>query len=496
MPFSASPPGSRTLAAGRAALLTCLALVMAWSAGCAPTEPAPRPRPPLVVLVVLDTLSAFHVSHLGYDRTTTPNLDALAADGISFEQTVSPASYTVASIPSLLTGRLPDRHGLVWYKMVLPESETTVAEMLAAAGYSTYGAIAVANGGPAYGNDKGFHQFLEVYEGPGGPGAQVFEHKGRTVHVPRADEFLPLVQARLDRRAPDERLLLYLHVLEPHGPFDPPLEFKQRIRDERFPHPYQEGDRDRIQAEMAALDPEQIPDPGQIERVIHLYDANILWADHELGRILEELRNRGLYDEALILVTADHGEAFWQHGVFGHGQQVYEPHVRVPLVIKPPKGTAPKGVRYSGLTSTLDVLPTIAHWLDLAQPENPLDGHSLVEVLNDPSRGLPPREILLRSRQDYQQFALRADDWKAIAQTERDEHGALRLVSVELYDLTVDPSETNDLAEAQPERAQALGKRILERLSELDGAARVGRGELSPADVQLLERLGYTGIGD
>lgn len=213
-----------------------------------------------MVLVVLDTLSAFHVSHLGYDRATTPNLDALAADGISFEQTVAPASYTVASIPSLLTGRLPDRHGLVWYRMVLPQSETTLADLLAAAGYSTYGAIAVANGGPAYGNDKGFHQFLEVYEGPGGPGAQVFEHRGRIVHVPRADEFLPLVQARLDQRGPDEPLLLYLHVLEPHGPFDPPLEFKRQIRDERFPHVYEEGDRERIQAALTELETDAIPD--------------------------------------------------------------------------------------------------------------------------------------------------------------------------------------------------------------------------------------------
>lgn len=170
--------------------------------------------------------------------------------------------------------------------------------------------------------------------------------------------------------------------------------------------------------------------------------------------------------------------------------------MRVPLVIKAPMGTAPSGTRYSGLTSTLDVLPTIAHWLDLPQPENPLDGKSLVEILLDPAQTLPAREILLRSRQDFRQFALRAEGWKAIAHTSLDEEGALRLERVELYDLTLDPGEKNDLAALRAEHAEALGRRILTLLAELDGAAHVGRFELSPADVQLLEQLGYTGIGD
>lgn len=487
-----APPPSTLPARRLATRLPALvlgALQLALAACSTELEPV-GPRPRLVVVVVMDTLAAGHVSHLGYDRLTTPNLDALARDGVTFEEALSPASYTVASIPSLLTGRLPDRHGLVWYKKSLPDEEVTLSEIFRAAGYATFGAVAVANGGSAYGNDQGFDEFVEVYLGEGAPGARTIERKGRTVHLPAAEEIVPIVRERLDRMAKDERLLLYLHFLQPHGPYDPPFAYKCRFQDERYPGPYREGDGDRAQERVRAGG----LDEKTKQEVIHLYDANVYWADESLGAVFDKLRGRGLYDDALIVVTADHGEAFWQHGRVGHGEKVYEEYVRVPLVVKLAGGEAPRGVRIPGLVSTLDVLPSLCDWLDLPAPGNVLDGRSFAELVAEPGRPSRHDALLLRSGEKSGRFGLRTSTAKVVVHVETDESGARTVRSVELYDLVEDPLELVNVAGERPDEAAALARRALAHLAELRSAQRVEPGQLPVADIVLLRELGYTGL--
>jgi len=454
---------------------------------CGDGEADEAQRPRVVLLVVIDALAAGHVSHLGYDRLTTPNLDTLAEEGVSFEQAITSATYTVASIPSIHTARLPDRHGLTWYRHRLPEEEVTLAELMREAGYSTVGFIGVSNGGPTYGNQQGFDRFEEIYLGPGGEGAEVFEHNGRVVHMPKANEYVPAVAGVLDDLAADESVFLYLHFLEPHAPYDPPASFKARFVDQRSRTPYKEGDRERIRR---ALGRGELT-PGLKEGTIRLYDSNIAWVDHNLGLILDLLRERGLHDGALIVVTSDHGEAFWQHeGVTSHGRSLFEEEARVPLVMKLPGGLGPSGVRVEEFASNIDVLPTLGELLELSMPDRELDGVSLVRFLGGDELAAPREDLFMRAREDIGRFALRSADEKAVVLVDPD---SLEILSVELYDLSSDPGELRDLSAERPDRARELAGEVLGRLRSMDGATRVAVEEpLQEAELKLLEALGYT----
>lgn len=470
--------------------MTGLGIVAACGDDEAEREVERRPR--VVLFVVIDALAAGHVSHLGYDRLTTPNIDALAGEGVSFAQAITSATYTVASIPSIHTARLPDRHGLVWYRRRLPEEEVTLAELLRDVGYRTVGFTGVNNGGPRYGIGQGFERFEEIYLGAGGEGAEVYEFNGRIVHMPEASEYVPEVAGVLDGLGEDESLFLYLHFLEPHTPYDPPRSFKERFVDQGAPVPYAEGDRERIRR---ALGRGELT-PQLQGGTIRLYDSNIAWVDHNLGLIFELLRERGLHEGALIVVTSDHGEAFWQHkGITSHGHSLFDEEARVPLIVKLPAGWGPSGVVVEELASNIDIVPTIAELLELPMPERVLDGVSLVRYLGGLGGGPPRADILMRARQDVAYFGLRSAEEKAVIRVDPD---SMELLSVELYDLRSDPEERHDLAAERPERAQELAAEILTRLGKLDGAhrVRVEQPLVGGAELKLLEALGYTEAGD
>jgi len=474
----------------RRELLELAALALALPA-CSRVE-AGRKRPRIVLFVILDTLSAVHVEHLGYDRPTTPNPDALAAAGVTFSQAISSASYTVASIPSIPTGRYPDRHGLTWYDRKLPETECTLPELLAPAGYSSYGICAVHNGGAMRGTLQGFEEYVEAWVGPGAEGTETFEHQGRTVHIPRANELIPYVEARLDRLGDDEPLLLYLHVLEPHSPYHPPVEFLGPLVDERCPAPPVKEDETALRLDVLAT--KGRPDlPARFER---LYDGNIRWSDHNLGKILDSLKRRGLYDDALVAVTSDHGEIFYSHGALGHGPQLYDEIARVPAVIKPPAswGFQP-GLHLSQLASNIDLVPTICEMLDLPPGENPFDGRSLAPLIANPDLPSPREDVFLRARNDVNLFALRTARYKAILHLPKVGEGNPLSARVELYDVLADPGERNDLYGQQTELAEGLRRQILSRLAELEATKKEGGvGAVPTADLELLEALGYTGV--
>ena len=471
-------------------LLGPLSVLVLLISACTPAE-TPRVRPRVVLVAVIDTLSAVHVDHLGYDRPTTPNIDALAADGVTFEQAISSASYTVASIPSILTGRYPDRHGLTWYDRKLPEDEDTLPELLGRIGYESYAVVAVSNGGALRGTLQGFDEYVEVWVGEGPEGAEIFNHQGRTVHIPRASELVPYVKERLDRLGDEEQLFLYLHFLEPHSPYNPPEEFLAPFVDERCPAPPVNEDEGELRLRVMKL-------KGKgplVPRYERLYDGNILWSDHNFGLVLDELEQRDLYDEALIAVTADHGEIFMSHGALGHGPQLYDEIMRIPVVIKPPATYGYSGLRLPQLTSNVDIVPTICELLDLLPGENPLDGHSLVPLIENPELPSPREEVFIRARNDVNLFGLRTARHKAILHLPRVGEGNPLTAKLELYDIVADPGEQDDLFEQEQGLAEEMRRRILQRLAELGTEGGEGGVDALPtADLELLEALGYTGV--
>ena len=328
--------------AGRQALAVpvvrrALLLVVALACACrATTDPRPD-----VLVIVLDAVRADHLSAYGYGRLTTPVIDRLAADGVLYRRAISAGTWTVPGHASLLTGRLPSSHGS--YRAAgemnaataLDSSVATVAERLAAAGYDT--AAFLANHAyldPAFGLSRGFR----VYE---------------TDNLYPAATLIRRVTAWLDHEA-RRPAFLFLNVLDAHEPYAAPPPY-----DRLFP-----GRLDHVgNVNREYLRTGQLPAPEVLAHCVSQYDGELRYMDDQLGRLLAEFQRLGRLDSALVVLTADHGELFGEHGVLGHGTLPWDALVHVPLIVKYPHASR-RGIEERPV-SLVDVAPTILRVLGL-----------------------------------------------------------------------------------------------------------------------------------
>jgi len=473
---------------------TTLALLTGLLAPSCSREPAVASlgRPP-VVLIVFDALHAGRVSHLGYERETTPNLDAIAAEGVSFARAFAPAPYTLASIPSLLTGRLPDSHGVTSQLAALPDDESTLAELLGAAGYRTVAAVGNLNGGARLGNDQGFEVFDELFRSPKGE-LVVAEEQGGDLQLASADLFVDFTREQLAEGSDGRPLFLYLHVLEPHAPYHMPEAYRELWLDPEYDGIFASGD---TAAFISTIHDGVEPTERDIEAAVALYDANLRWADHNLGELRALLEQAGLWDRALVIVTSDHGEAFWEHGRWGHNDHLFDEQLHVPLVVKPPSGRGLRGVVREDMVSIIDVAPSILQWLDLPVGEQPIDGLPLAAMVEHGDWHPPARELLLRSHHEIPHLGLRGETHKTIVERvarpdEQGRTGALgHTTRVRYYSLLSDPGEHEDLYERERRRAD----RDAARLEEWGRRAAVNRNQrgvgMTPSELHMLKNLGY-----
>jgi arylsulfatase A-like enzyme len=478
---------TRRASAPLLAPLAFLAPLVALCTSCSDGEASggPRAAGAPVLLIVLDALHAEHLSHLGYERETTPNLDRLAADGISFAQAFSTAPYTRAGIPSIHTGRLPDVHGMTSGDQSLPLSEVTLAELFAEAGYRTRAAIANLNGSELYHIDQGFEEF-DNYLMPRNGRSEDFETRGTWFHQPKAEEYVPLVARWLDEDggAPG---FYYLHFLEPHSPYYPPDAFRERWLDPAYDGIFAAGHTSDL---VATVKGEIFADERDIEAITALYDATLAYADAQVGRILDDLERRGLYDDMLIVVTSDHGEAMFQRGRWGHNDQLYDEMVHIPLIVKLPGSHEYVDGARSALVSCLDIAPSLMEWCGLEPPAAPLDGLSLEPLMfvDDEEAFDRDRELILRTNELEPDLGLR---------TARDKTIVLRfpkgkIQRVEHFDLRRDPSEKNDIRKTAGELPAQRTKRLMEyRAAAAERLAGRPSAELTEAERALLVELGY-----
>lgn len=427
---SEAPPRAATLSrrgdpsAKQPRAAACVATCLL--AACGSSNENHLGRPP-ILLVVLDALHAGHVSHLGYERETTPHLDRLAALGVSFERAFAPAPYTLASIPSLLTGRLPDHHGLVRPARSLREGEVLLAERLAEVGYRNFAVVANPNGGAEHGIDRGFERFFDL-------AADALDDASSMERI-FAPNFPPLVDDWLrEVAASTAPTFVYLHLLEPHSPYQPPPHLRALYVDPAYAGPFADGDTqtliDSVHGEIEAT-------PEDVEAVRGLYDATLRLGDQALGDVLDLFDEAGLLDPALVIVTSDHGEALWERGRWGHNDQLYDEMLHVPLVIKLPLGAGPVGERRQSLVSPMDLFPSIAEWLDLKAPKKPFDGVSLAAGIRDRSLQDTSRTLRLRSNARLPLLGERTLRDKLIVELGQD----LEPLGIEFYDFHRDPGE-------------------------------------------------------
>ncbi|HWP64743.1 MAG TPA: sulfatase [Candidatus Limnocylindria bacterium] len=459
--------------AGVAGVLAITALVAGKPLDTAPlvdpvvTGVPPPPGTPDVILVSLDTTRVDRLSTYGYERDTSPHLTRLAADGQLYRMARSPAGWTLPAHASMMTGLFPRSHGAHLAGGFLPGDSVdgrpqvayplragipTLAELLRDRGYET-GAF-VANFSYLY-RDYGLARGFGIYDDAPGLLLRARPPMVRLTQLVRpsfcrkpfrtASAVNEAALAWLDARPAGRPAFLFVNYMEPHQPWvaDPPY-------DRWAASLPRAGELARKNLYTHAVRP---LDPDTTRFINAHYDGQVTAMDAALGELLDALRQRGRYDNALVIVTADHGELLGEHGQMGHmGRMLYEPLLRVPLVVKRPGG-ARRGEVIDTPVQLVDLLPTVAQVVGVATPEA-VEGKALDD---GPRRTYAEEGINPFLVERYGAFYDRAvrvvyDGNHKLISTSRGERM--------LFDLAADPQESSNRAAAEPERVQELSQQL------------------------------------
>ena len=437
----------RSRSTGIAVLLTAYCSMMA----CKPSADSPVPSPTTavpppapagakkhnVLVWVVDTLRPDHLSVYGYERQTSPRLEELADQGVVFENARAPSPWTKPSTASLLTGVCPKKHGAVGYYGRL-EGPPLLSTHLQARGYQTVAFSANPWVHPRWGFGSGF---------------TMFNTKHQELYNKSASAVVRALLAYL-REDASEPFFCYVHILDPHDAYAPPPPF-DTMWGKRLPQ----------RAVMGRHLHE--PPSAVIEDLIRGYDGEIAFADEQFGVVLDELRERGLYDDTLVVFTSDHGEEFFEHGLGGHGRTLHEELIRIPLVVKFP-GAARAGRRIDGRVNLMDIPPTVLSWAAGGAAPGNFDGTDLLQTV-DGGAELMGEERSLFLQTDHTIGAARTPERSILNGVL---HGPYKYIEQRspiarrmLFNLTDDPAETTDLLRDEPNVAEELASMLGDYLS-------------------------------
>jgi len=455
----------------RALAIAALVLTASAVGSCSREVDPIAPTVRNVVVILVDTLRPDHLGTYGYDRDTSPTIDALADRGVTFENAFVQAPWTTPSIASMLCGLYPTAMDLGFWSDPgkVGGSVDTLAEVLRDAGFRTH-AVTAKGGTNA---EFGFSQGFDSYDEDAG-------------YIQLAAE---RVESFLGDLGEDERFFLFLHTLDVHN-FNPLGEYR-----DRFVAPY-EGD--VIPADLPANEINRFlqgwktrvetSEFGDAEwaYIRSLYDACIRMVDDQLARVIAKLKETGRYDDTLIIITSDHGEEFGEHGFSGHGYTMYDENIRVPFILSHP--SLPK-VQLAPLVRMLDLAPTVAALCGV-EPSRQWQGVDLAPVIEGRDLSLP---VYVECAHSHLK-TLRTEDAKLIAGKARP--------GVRLFALNDDPAEKSNLAEdpASAKQLEAMKRALLKWVRSNAGLAakfsgRGGDAGMSEDARREMEALGYTGAG-
>ena len=454
--------------------LAWIALLSLQLASCDPSgQPAESARPDLL-LITIDTLRADHLGVYGYARATSPAIDRLASEGVTVEVAYAPTGATCPSHATLFTSRHPYVHGVLRNGLTLVEEETTLAEMLQDAGYRTAAFISSFPVSHRFGFAQGFDHFDDRFD----PKEETVDHErwGRTKveggFDRRAGGTARALAQWLEQEQDPRPLFLWVHLFDPHSPYDPPARYARRFR---------------------------APSRSNVGRTIARYDEEILYADSLTGEIVDGVERSRPDRELLVVLTSDHGEGLMDHGWQAHARFTYEEELRVPLIFRW-KGRLPAGRRVLQPAHLIDVVPTLAALLDMRIDGAVVQGIDLSPHLfgdAEPDRNRPiflqrpyfPRgRPLVHPDEKGWGLGLRRGHWKYFEAKEENRR--------ELYDVEHDPREKRNLASKRTEKADELSA-LLATWRERQTAMAVQRNLSIPPDARAgLEALGYLGSGE
>lgn len=406
----------------------------------AAAEPAPRTN---VVVITIDTLRADHLGCYGDKQIRTPNIDALAADGVRFERAYTPVPVTLPAHTVIFTGTYPMLSGMHDFSgNKLNPSQPTLASVLKQHGYATGAVIGSAVLDSRFGLNQGFDFYYDHFDFNrlDESNLEEMERPGNLV-----------ADAALDWLAKNhpEKFFLWMHLYDPHYPYRPPP-------------PYNEQYKDRP------------------------YDGEIAFADAQVGRMIAYLKANDLYRNTLIVLTGDHGESLGEHGEKTHGFFIYNATLHVPVIIRLPGSSSAKSV--PEMISLADLMPTVLQALKFQTPPQ-VQGVSLLPLMA-PSKPENSRSLYAETFLPRLHF-----NWSELRGVETERYQFIEAPHPELYDLSKDPGETQNL---YPEK-KAVADELRARLNKLIGQYSAGqelaeKTGLDPALMERLKSLGYAGF--
>jgi choline-sulfatase len=411
------------------------------------TKAQPKPS---VILITIDTLRADHVGCYGAQTVKTPTLDALAHDGVVFERAISQVPLTWPSHAVILTGTYPFQNGVQDFTgQPLAPQFRSVAQAFQKAGYATGAVVSAFVLDRSWGLGRGFDFYDDAFS------AETFEKKDAGLVDRRAGESVAHAIAWL-KRTPRRPFFLWLHLYDPHSPYDP-------------------------------------PEPYRTDYQSQLYDGEIAYADHELGNLMAWLKQNHLYDSSLILALSDHGESLGEHGEDEHGFFIYNATAHVPLIVKPPAGSGIAAGRRTEPVETVAVAPTLLQLVGVMGSADSIaaqfQSRGLFAAKTTPSQTANGRAY----SETFYPFS--SFGWSPLHALESERFHFIEAPKPELYDLEADPGETRNLAGQQPATVAVLREKMQELLvhnpfARQDG----GAGNLNPDAQEKLRSLGYFGF--
>lgn len=411
-----------------------------------------------VVFIVIDTLRADRLSAHGYERPTSPVIDALASSGIRFANALAQSTWTKCSMASLWTGTYPTTHRITRYPDALPEAVDTPAEILKQAGFRTVGIWRNGWVSPDFGFQQGFDLYYKPNVRRRPP--ELLQKNPSAASLPGTDNDLAWAAAEFLRTSSDERFFLYLHMMDVHQyVYDDSADFGVSFSD--------------------------------------IYDNSIRWVDSNVGTVVATLQQEKLMENTIIVITSDHGEAFHEHGIEGHAKDLHVETTHVPFIITLPFRLE-EGIVVESPVENVDVWPTLLDLIGLP-PLAQADGRSLVPLIEAAAAG----DESSASDPDRQRVAYLDQSWgrahsdpKPLLSVQEGPYRLFRQTgedqTVELYDVEKDPGETVDLAEEHPDVVARLSTDVDRYVATPEpswGTPAVV--ELDEMDLNHLRALGY-----
>jgi arylsulfatase A-like enzyme len=449
----------------------------ARASGSAPSRSVRR-----IVLVVVDTLRADRLSCYSREAPPTPHIDALAAEGIVFDAARASAPFTLPSVCTILTGVPPTVHRVRDPTDALPRGLTTLAERLREGGYRTAAFVRNPWLRPVADFDRGFEEFHFLsWERPPSALAEILLRRlWSEVYRPvaRGGEQARLARRWIERHR-DEDFFLWLHFLDPHAPYAPPPEL---VPPGQPPPRIGRSFRDAAAVRTGNL----VPDLDERAWIEGLYGGEVRYLDACVGEVTAEMKRLGIYDDALIVLTSDHGEEFWEHGGFEHGQSMFDELLRVPLILRLPRAALVE--RVGAPVSHQSLAPTLLSLCGIEYDPEEFPLPPLLRDLDRPEVSVPA-EPLLSSMTLYfeDRTAVVFDGWKYVrhAITGREE----------LYDLGRDPRETRELSSEAPERLREAREVLARELARAEALRSRLELEAASAPVDEGTRRGLRALG-